>query len=140
MQLTDILTVSTAERHVELLKEQEALTASVADIKGKAATARADFDKMAKEQQNAKVRLSDQVKELESEKAKIENENSAKLRINKAVSDEYDKLRAEMLAKVAGEEKAASQGLEKLISQVKTAQDELLALAEKKKQFIASLG
>lgn len=145
----------TAARHVELLHEQEDLTVEIAGVKAQLVSAKTEFESATKAQgvalakvtadASAKVAsLAAQVADLEKRKADLakenEDEQTAKLRLNAVVSAEYDRLRAEMLAKVAEEEKAARASLMAIEAKVNTAQDNLDTLVEKKRQFLASLG
>lgn len=134
-----------AEKYADLLKEKEAVSAAVSGVKADLVFAKNEFDKATKIQGAALAKvtadtsaqiasLAAQVSELETSKAnlakEIENEQTAKLRLNAAVSAEYDRLRAEMLAKVAEEEKAAKASLKVILPQLEAAKVELAEVTD----------
>lgn len=145
-----------AGRYADLLQEQEALTSEVASVKANLVSAKGEFDSATKIQGAALAKvtsdtstqiasLAAQVADLEKIKAdlskQIKDKQVEKLRLNAEVSAEYKRLRVEMLAKCADEEKAVRRkNLEALEAKVKAAQAELDSLVEKKRQFLASLG
>ncbi len=149
-QYLDMLETA-AGQYADLLKEQETLTAEIADVKAQLGSAKDAFGEATKAQKaatataNGKIAgLTTQISELETRKAnvskEIEDEQIAKLRINQAISDEYDRLREKMLAKLADAEKEATKTLTAIEVKVEAAQTNLDDLTEKKRRFIASLG
>ena len=149
-QYLDVLETA-AGQYAKLLKEQEALTAEVADVKTQLGFAKDAFGEATKAQKAATLTasgkiaaLTTQISELETRKknlaGEIEDEQLAKIRINKAISDEYDRLREKMLAKLADAEKEATKTLTAIEVKVEAAQTNLDDLTEKKRRFIASLG
>jgi hypothetical protein len=139
-----------AGRYAELLQEQEALTAAVAEVKAQLVTAQNDFDSATKIQEMALANVmtdtsqriasleSDtatkteylvaQITELEKRKAiltkEIEDDQTEKLRLSAELSAEYDLLWSEMLVRVAKDEEAAKKSLNALLPKLETAKAE----------------
>ena len=150
LYLVDTMKV-TVDRHIDLLKEQEVLQGTIENLKSQTAGAKKTYDAAANKQEL----LNQDIATLENRKIAIvnaiEDEETAKLRINKAVSAEYDRAMAAMLVQVAAEKKFAAEELAtieakakaaqtELDAKVKATQEELDNLADKKAKFIASLG
>ena len=135
---TETLDASAAQ-YAELLKEQAAVQKNIESMKTQTAGAKKSYDASAKKI----IEIQSQITDLEAKRdavaAEVVSEQEAKLRVSKAVADEYDKLRKEMLAKVADEENAARKSLENIQASIASSQAELDTLAAKKAAFIASL-
>jgi chromosome segregation ATPase len=126
----------TAAQYADMLKEQEAVKASIDSLKSSTVNAKKAYDAA----QAKVVSVNADIANLEQQKSdlaqEVEDAGVAKLRANKAVSDEYDRLRAEMLAKVAREEQEAQTQLTQIKTRILAAQAELDNLAEAKREFL----
>lgn len=135
----------TSRRHVELLTEQAALEVAVTEARAQAEAAKKESasaivacktaaSKTETEIAGRVAGLQNEVKALETRKTtlakSIEGDQTAKLRLDSTVKAEYDRLRKEMLVKVAGEEKEARKGLDDLNSQVDEAEGRLKAATD----------
>ena len=130
---------ATAAQYAELLKEQEGVAKNIESLKTQTSTAKKAYDTSAGKLKEITGQIADLEAKCDAVAAEVVSEQEAKLRASKAVADEYDRLRAEMQAKVAAEETEARKTLTSIQTDIATAQTELDALAEKKRAFIASL-
>ncbi len=128
-----------AGQYAEMLKEQEATAKAIESMKTQTTGAKKAADAAIKKLADLEVKILELETRRDAVAAEVVTETEAKLRASQAVADEYDKLRQEMQAKVAAEEQEARKGLEEIQAKTAAAQAELDTLAEKKRQFIASL-
>lgn len=129
-----------ATQLAEIVKEQDGAQKETEDLKAKVVAARAQYEATAKKVAQITTQIADLEAQRDAVKAQVESEEQAKLRVNKTVSDEYDRLRAEMFAKVADEEAGARKNLREINAKITAAAADLESLHEKRRQFIASLG
>lgn len=131
---------ASAEQYAAMLKEQGAVAKDIESLKGQTTSAKSAANDAAKKLKDLGAQIADLEAKRDAVAAEVVSEQEAKLRVSKAVADEYDKLRKEMLAQVKVEEKAARKSLEAIQANIASSQAELDTLAEKKRAFIASLG
>ena len=137
-QFADTLDTA-AEKYAEMLKEQDGVKKSIDSLKKQTAGANDAYSAAANKLGDLEKEILALEREREDLASSIQDEETAKLRVTKTVAAEYDKLRAEMLGKVAEEEVEAKTTLKSLKADITKAQTDIDNLAEKKRQFIASL-
>lgn len=130
---------ASATQYAAMLKEQEDVQKNLDSLKTQTVNAKKSYDAAGKKVADITAEIAALEAKRDAIAAEVVSEQEAKLRVNKAVEAEYDKLRKEMLAKVAEEEKKARKDLETINGKITAAQAELDTLAEKKRAFIASL-
>jgi len=131
---------ATTERHVELLKEQEAIAAQIAADKVALAAGKVAFDKTLAAQTVRLGELKEDIAGLEKAKSSLEDEQSVRDRMNQAIVKEVEATKKELLAGIDKEVSKAKEKLTGLNASITAAEQELANLEEKKRQFIASLG
>ena len=131
---------ASAVQYAALLKEQDVVAKNIEAVKTQTTGAKKTYDAAVKKVTEIQAQIADLEAKRDAVAAEVVSEQEAKLRVSKAVADEYDNLRKEMLAQVKVEEKAARKSLEAIQANIASSQTELDTLAEKKRAFIASLG
>jgi len=131
---------ATAAQYAAMLKEQDAVAKEIETLKNQTASAKTAANDAAKKLKDLAVQIADMESKRDAVAAEVVSEQEAKLRVSKAVANEHDRLRKEMLAGIKVEETEARKKLNGMQADIAAAQAELDNLAEKKRQFIASLG
>ena len=128
-----------AAQYAVMLKEQDTVAREIEALKAQTTGVKKSADAAINKLADLEVQIVDLEAKRDAVAAEMVSEQEAKLRVSKAVADEYDNLRNEMLTKLAAEEKEARKNLDKIMADTITAQAKLDSLAAKKAAFIASL-